>query len=589
MTSLHTWFSAVKKFALAHKAWSAIIVLVVIFGGWWLWGKFTSTSGQPGYVLGEVASGTVVATVSESGQVAANQTLNITPQGGASGQITAIDVTPGQTVRGGQAIATIDPTNALQSLQSAKQNLESAQLALAKLQEPATQLTLTQQQNNIAQAQQQLATLYQSTFSDVTNTFIDLPAIMSGLQDIDLGTEAGGASLWNIDYYKSQAAQYNINAQAYRDAAYNDYITARNSYNTTFNDFKSLSSTPDQATITQILRETYQTAGLVATAVKSSSDLVQFYIDQLTQNGAAPKTVATTQITSLNSYLSKAQGHITTLLSDSNNLITDEQNVTEAQLTLQQTQAGPDTLDVQGDQLSVQKAQDAVTQAQQTLAYYYVTAPFAGTIASVPVNKYDQASSGTTLATLITNAQYADLSVNEVDAAKLMLGQKATLTFDAIPDLTLTGTVAEIDQAGTVTQGVVSYDVKISFDTQDARVKSGMTVNATIQTAVAQDTLVVPSSAVHTQNGASYVQVFEPALGSTTAGTVTTTRTPVTVPVTVGISDNTSTQILSGLVAGEQIVVRTTASGSTVTAAASATTRTFGGPGGGGGALRIGG
>jgi len=222
-----------------------------------------------------------------------------------------------------------------------------------------------------------------------------------------------------------------------------------------------------------------------------------------------------------------------------------------------------------------------------------VTAPFAGTIAAVPVNRFDQASSGTTLATLITNAQYADLSVNEVDAAKIQLSQKVTLTFDAIPDLTLTGTVAQIDSVGTVTQGVVSYDVKISFDTQDTRVKSGMTVNATIQTAVDQNVLVVPLSAVKTQGSTSYVQVFNPPLASSTASNpnqgVLTAQTPVNVPVTVGISDNTNTEITSGLVDGQQIVVRTTTSGSTPSAASAATTRTGGGGfgGGGGGAIRI--
>jgi HlyD family secretion protein len=583
MKIISRWYAAAKKFVIAHKVWSAVTLLVVVSVMWWGWSKLTSTAGEPSYVLGTVASGTVVATVSESGQVAANQQLDITPQ--VSGQVVSLSVVPGQSVHAGQAVATIDPTDALQALQSAQENLQSAQLSLAKLQEPATALTLAQQQDALTQAQQSLTTLYQSSFSDVTNTFLDLPAIMSGLQDINLGTEAGGASQWNIDYYSAQAGQYNINAQSYRNAAYNDYLAARNSYNQTFGDFKTLSSTPDHTTIEKILSETYQTDGLIATAVKSSSDLVQFYIDQLTQNGVTPKSIANTQINNLSSYLSKSQSHLTTLLSDTNTLASDEESINEKQLTLQQTQAGPDAIDVQTDQLNVQKAQDAVVQAQQTLDKYYVTAPFAGTIASVPVNKYDQASSGTTLATLITNAQYADLSVNEVDAAKLQLGQKATLTFDAIPDLTLTGTVAQINAVGTVTQGVVTYDVKISFDAQDARVKSGMTVNASIQTAVAQNTLVVPSSAVHTQGAQSYVQVFEPSLPTTTGTSVTTTKTPVSVPVTIGISDNSNTQIVSGLTAGEQVVVRT--SGSTApTAAATATTRSFGGGGGGGAVIR---
>ncbi|MDE1924630.1 MAG: efflux RND transporter periplasmic adaptor subunit [Patescibacteria group bacterium] len=594
-------FASVKKYAVAHKFISVIAVVIVLGGGWYVYAKATSTSGQVRYAVGTVAQNTIISSVSESGQVTASRTLNITPQ--VSGQILHIYVTPGEQVKAGATIAMLDPTTAEEAVTSAKENLQSAQIALAKLQEPATTLTLTEQQDALTQAQSNLTTLYQSSFSDVTNTFLDLPTIISGLQDVDLGSEAGGASQWNIDYYSSQVSKYNSSAQSYRDAAYNDYETARTSYDQTFSDFKSLSSTPDQATITKILSETYATTGLVATAAKSANDLIQFYSDQLTQNGATPKSTAATQITNLNSYLSKAQSHLSTLLSDVNNLQGDQQSITEKEQTLAQTKAGADTLDIQSDQLNVTKAEDALSQAEQTLSEYYVTAPFAGTIASVPLNEYDQAGSGTTLATLITSQQYADLSINEVDAAKIQLGDKATITFDAIPSLTLTGTVAQLSPSGTVSQGVVTYDVKVAFDTQNPQVKSGMSVNVNIETAVHQDVLTIPSSAIKTAGGASYVQVFTPPLATSTvaaAGTagVVSATAPQNVPVTVGISDNTNTEITSGLTLGEQIVTRTisgstaatTATTGTGGAGATGAARTTGGGfGGGGGAIRIGG
>ena len=594
MKNITIYFNKVKAYALAHKVVSAIALIVILGGGWYAYTQATSTTGQVRYVLGTASTNTVISAISESGQVSASDLLTLTPQ--VSGQVIAVDVKPGSKVYAGQLIAVIDPTNALQTVQSAKESLQSAQLALQKLQEPATALTLTQQQSNLVQAQQNLATLYQSSYADVINTFVDLPDIMAGLQDVDFGSEAGGATQTNIDYYENQIVKYNSQASTYRDSAYNDYQTARLSYNQTFADYQTLPSTPDQATVTKIMAETSKTTADIATAVKSTNNLIQLYNDVLTQNGLTPKSVATTQVANLTSYLSKAQGHINTLLSDSNNLISDQSNIAVAEQTLTQTKTGADPLDVQGDQLNVQKAQEALDQANQTLAKYYITAPFAGTIASVPVSKYDQAGSGTTLATLETTQQYADLSLNEVDAAKVQLGNKATLTFDAIPGLTLTGTVAEISPSGTVTQGVVTYDMKVSFDTQDPRVKTGMSLNASIQTAVAVNTLTVPSSAVKTSGGASYVLVFDPAIststaaGSASSGVISATA-PQSVPVTIGISDNTNTQILSGLTEGQQIVVRTVTgtAATTKTAAATATSRTSTGGFGGGSAVRIGG
>ncbi len=586
--------SSSSSFLARHKFWTALFIIILAGGGWWAWSKATSTTGQTRYVLGMVSQGTIISTVTGSGQVAANQQLDLKPQ--VSGQIIFIGVTPGQKVATGDLIAEIDPTTAQKAVRDAQANLTSAKLSLQKLQEAATTLTITQQQNAIDQAKQTLLTQYQSSYTDMTSTFLDLPAIITALQDVNLGNEAAAPGIqWNIDYYRDQALRFNTQATSYRDTAYSDYIAARNSYNQTFSDFQALGAAPSQASIEGMLAETRATTALMAAAAKSSYDLIQFYSDQLTQNGLTPRTVATTQIANLNTYQSKLQTHITTLLSDENNLTNNKNSITVAQQTLAQTQQGTDPLDLQSAELNVTKSQNSLQDAQDTLANYYIRAPFSGTIAAVSANKYDQASGGTSIATIVTQKQLAELSLNEVDAAKIKLGDKATLTFDAITTLTLTGTVAEIDPVGTVSSGVVSYDVKISFDSQNAQIKPGMTVNATIQTGVAQNVLTVPLAAVKTQSGQSYVLAFVPPIASTTVATAGSTGVlssvaPQQVPVTTGLSDDTNIEILSGLTEGQQIVTRSLTGTAATQTTSSASTRTggFGGPNGASaGAIRI--
>jgi RND family efflux transporter MFP subunit len=215
------------------------------------------------------------------------------------------------------------------------------------------------------------------------------------------------------------------------------------------------------------------------------------------------------------------------------------------------------------------------------LSDYYIRAPFDGTIASVSVEKSDSVSSGTVVASLITKKQIAEIPFNEVDVAKIKVGQKTTLTFDAIPDLTISGEVAEIDSVGTVSSGVVNYNVKISFDTQDDRIKPSMSVSAAIITDMAQDVLVVSSSAVKTKNGSSYVEMFDTPLADSVAGVQGSLSKvlPRQQTVTVGISDDTSTQIISGLKEGDIIVTKTI----TGTAAATASTKSILGSMGGSG------
>jgi HlyD family secretion protein len=206
--------------------------------------------------------------------------------------------------------------------------------------------------------------------------------------------------------------------------------------------------------------------------------------------------------------------------------------------------------------------------AQNNYANTVITAPFDAVVGAVGVKIGDQANSATSAFTLITANQMVDLSFNEVDATKLKLGQKATLTFDAIPDLVLAGTVAELSPLGTVTQGVVSYNVKIGLDTGDDRVKPGMSVNANIITSVRENVLAVPSEAVKSQGTQSYVEVPLTAINSaSTTPVVALASSPTRMIVSVGISNDTSTEVTNGLQEGDWVVIKTTTTGAKKTAA----------------------
>jgi multidrug efflux pump subunit AcrA (membrane-fusion protein) len=336
--------------------------------------------------------------------------------------------------------------------------------------------------------------------------------------------------------------------------------------------------------------------------------------------------------------------------SDVSSLLSAQNGIATAENSLTNLVIGANTLDIQSQQLSLQ-------QAEQTYANYFIRAPFAGVIGRIPVNVYGQAGGSTVIATVIGNQKIATLSLNEVDAATVKTGDPVALTFDAINNFTATGTIAEVDLVGAVSSGVVSYGVKVAIATTDSRINPGMSVNAIITTSEIDGVIVVPGAAVKTQGNANYVQIFDPSVvsqylsalattngttasstrrsfASSTAGFASTTftgqygsgigsttrqfgggsgnagaangtarSTSVTITsaappqnqiVTVGASDGTNTQILTGLGAGTWVVTKTIA-GSAVTATAApsllsslgggAARGGFGG-GGGGGATR---
>ena len=244
--------------------------------------------------------------------------------------------------------------------------------------------------------------------------------------------------------------------------------------------------------------------------------------------------------------------------------------VAQQQVTNAQFQVTAAKTQVQSAQLSLQQAKDNAALRQ-------VAAPLDGTITALNVSNGDQLSSsgqvpsqssagGASAPIVITDLSSFEVTVSlaETDVPSVALGQKVVLTFDALPDLTLTGKVSEVDSNGTVSQGVVSYNATITPDTSNDSIKGGMTTTANIITKVVSDALVVPNAAVKTDtSGNKYVQILQ-------------SGKPVNQTVEVGISTDTYTQITSGLTEGQQVVTQT------VNPNASTTTTARRGTGGGG-------
>ena len=160
------------------------------------------------------------------------------------------------------------------------------------------------------------------------------------------------------------------------------------------------------------------------------------------------------------------------------------------------------------------------------------------------------------------------------------------MTFDAVDGLEITGKVAQIDQIGTVSQGVVNYNVQIAFDTNDDRVKPGMSVNVNIITNLSTDVLSVSNSAVKTQGTRSYVETLDPAqtqaAPSGQQGVVSKTA-PKQMTVQTGLVGDTYTEITGGLTEGDTVVIQTVnPTATTATTGTSATSALRIGGGGGG-------
>jgi multidrug resistance efflux pump len=112
-----------------------------------------------------------------------------------------------------------------------------------------------------------------------------------------------------------------------------------------------------------------------------------------------------------------------------------------------------------------------------------ITAPFDGVVAEVNVKVGEQVTPDTRAASVADFSQWIieTTDVTELEVVKLSEGQPVSLVPDALPDLTLNGTVTGISQAFTQQGGDILYVVRITVKNPDPRLKWGMTVEATFQ------------------------------------------------------------------------------------------------------------
>lgn len=592
----------IKTSIIHNKIKSVIAFIIFTTLTYWIYGKLSGGNNETRYITAIAKRDTIFSSISGSGQVSASDQLDIKPK--VSGDVVYVALQNGQTVYRGSLIAKLDTEDAEKAVRDAKRNLETAKLSLEKILKPADTLSLIQAENSLTNAEQaktraedDLAKAYDDAFTTISNAFIDLPPVINGIQDI-LYKNTNNASQDNISYYTDLVKNFDANVFIYRDSAGSNYQKARASYDNTFLKYKSIDRNADKETLEALLNDTTTMARAMTESAKSTSNLLSFVKDRLTErNHTLPPQLAVHQ-TSIDTYITKTNASLASLTNSVNSLknIKDtlqnsESTIREKTESLIKLKAGSDELDIRSAEISVQQKEDALRDAEDNLSKYYIRAPFEGTITKITIKTGDSVGSGTIVATVVTKQKLSIISLNEIDVSKVKLGQKTNITFDAIEDLTISGQVVEIDTIGTISQGVVTYDIKISFDTQDERIKAGMSMSAGIITEVKSGVIVVPSSAIKSRGDTYYVEVFDSPISKGSSKQGFTSKTPPRqVEVKVGISNDTETEIVSGINEGNTVVIRTIVP-STATAQATQTPTIFGATGGnrsgGGGAIRI--
>ena len=201
-----------------------------------------------------------------------------------------------------------------------------------------------------------------------------------------------------------------------------------------------------------------------------------------------------------------------------------------------------------GKDANVAAFEAAYETALANLGKAALRAPANGVIKEVnyKVGEVIGAATGGAFAKMISYDFILEAKVPESDIAKMKVGQRAEIAFDAFsPEEKFSAVLVSIDPSATVVQDVVDYIVKFAMENDDPRFKDGMSADLDIVVEKKEGILMIPERAVKETGGKKQVQVLE--IGK-----------PVEREVKTGMrGDGGMIEIVEGLEEGELVITST--------------------------------
>ncbi|MEE0904200.1 MAG: efflux RND transporter periplasmic adaptor subunit [Prevotellamassilia sp.] len=206
--------------------------------------------------------------------------------------------------------------------------------------------------------------------------------------------------------------------------------------------------------------------------------------------------------------------------------------------------------------------QEAVNKARTNLGYATITSPIDGIVLSKAVEEGQTVASSFNTPTLFTIVKdMTDMrviaDVDEADIGEVREGQRVTYTVDAYPNEVFQGTVTQVRNEATTTNNVVTYEVVISAPNPDLKLKPGLTANVTVYTLEQPNVVSVPSKALRFTPTKEMLQPGQKIVDCNAKKKlwVREGNTFKAYGVSVGISNGTRTQIVSGIKEGTEVIV----------------------------------
>ncbi len=477
------------------------------------------------YTFVSVTQGSIAETVSVTGNTTPIQSVSL--GFGNSGTVAHIYSSIGQRVASGTLLATLDTGDLFAQEKQAQANVDTQNAKLDGLKAGARPEDVQVSEAQLSKAKQDLANMYASVSTTLSGSYnYSVDAIYNQLNAFF----ANGDTNPQLNFTSSDS-QAVIDATSKRVKVGQELAKWQQ-------ELSSLNTSSDATTLDSALQNGTSHLAVVSDFLSNIARLANTAL-------SVPPGVST---------IAALKGYVASAVSDANtaqtNLNTASQNIASQKLTVEQLQAaldlkkaGASAQDISAQQAQVAQAEASVESIQAKIRNSEIIAPQRGVITQFDAKVGQTASPSTPLISIISDNSFEiDATVSEIDVGKISLNNKVSMTIDAFPHETFTGSVFYIDPAQTNTAGVVGYKIKVAFDKPDSRMKSGLTVNLDIETRHKDAALILPQYAILQDDSGTFVEVLE-------------NNVTKQIPVTLGIADQEgNVEVTSGVTAGEQVL-----------------------------------
>lgn len=201
--------------------------------------------------------------------------------------------------------------------------------------------------------------------------------------------------------------------------------------------------------------------------------------------------------------------------------------------------------------------------AETNLSKSVIRAPMVGVIVDRNVEVGQTVAASFNTPTLFTvgdlSVMQVQISIDEADVGQVAIGQEARFTVDTFPDKVFTGRVSKVYYSPVTVQNVVTYTGIIDVKNPERQLRPGMDANIKIITSQKKGVLLIPSAALRVKLGTGKEKKGVQGGGKTVW--VMKAGKPEPVKVKTGVTDFVNTEVLSGLNAGDDVVVDVLAAG----------------------------